>query len=531
MYTKDIPQHIYTPLQGRSRHTIYPTEWQLGKARGSIKELDNGFLARITPNDKTLSKYFFFKNYKNIQDTLFQCKQWLKNISDEYDLTRNQLRYINQNTIEVKLTNEQTMITDAEYINKVELYPLQAKPKKEKDGTKYYVMYQDKKKVARFVDLIGNFNILQFKNGNTLDLRKENLKEFGSVEKEIKIDNISDYVFDNQHKYFNLPINELPKNIWLLGKPSGTIFKRTDKENIICVRVSDNENNQHTKTFNINDYKNVTEAEIEAKKWQIDTSYKLGVTKNLIRIVNNEDLEIMITKNNICKTNVKFIPLIQKIPIFTAISGNGINYVECVVNRKNVKFHSLITGFNMTDHINGDTLDNRLDNLRPATVSMNNSNRHVDISHFDISDTTIGMQGVKIVNTIFGKAYKASIKLEGTEYSKYYSVNKFTEKGAKEEAQKFRKKLAKCTNLHEDITIDDDIKLIKYLLIKLQHIIEHTKKSIVYDHTEYLKKVDMPENIKKDIHKYYLYKFLNFNNNNEHSQTILQNLVLKKILL
>lgn len=500
----------------------YPTEWHLGKPRGSIKDVKGGFMLTISPpNSKQISSFFSISKYGTEEQAFKEAKKQQSILSNEHELTRNQIRYISKDTIEVKLTNDQIMITDAKHLNKVQMYPLQAKPKKEKNGIKYYVLYQDKKKTGRFIDLIGDYKIIQFINGNSLDLREHNLKEFGTVCKKV---NCTDKIISRQYEYFNISIDQLPINEWILGKPMGTIFKRSNSDTVITVRVTDMENNQHTKTFSIKDYKNENEAMTEAKKWQIETSYKLGITKNLIKIIDNDTIEIKITKNNIFKTNKIFIPLIQKIHIFTLTSGNQIQYAYCSIANKNIMYHSLISGFELTDHLNGDTMDNRLQNLRPATYSMNNSNRHLsEIYQDDI--------GVKQVNTIFGKAYKASIKLEGVEYAKYYSVNKFTEDGAKTQAKLFRKKLTKCTNISDDLSTDDDTKLLKFLLVKLQHIIDHTTKSIIYDYDQYLCDIDLPKNIKKHMYQYYLYQMLLYNIGNENSQEKIKNLIIKKMLL
>lgn len=60
--------------------------------------------------------------------------------------------------------------------------------------------------------------------------------------------------------------------------------------------------------------------------------------------------------------------------------------------RSTVRMHRLILGLvdgQLGDHINGDTLDNRRSNLRPATASQNSMNRRRR------KDNTSGMRGVR----------------------------------------------------------------------------------------------------------------------------------------
>lgn len=56
--------------------------------------------------------------------------------------------------------------------------------------------------------------------------------------------------------------------------------------------------------------------------------------------------------------------------------------------RKRLYMHSLLTGWRLTDHINGDGLDNRRANLRPATDSQNQANKKKPV------DNTSGFKGV-----------------------------------------------------------------------------------------------------------------------------------------
>ena len=76
-------------------------------------------------------------------------------------------------------------------------------------------------------------------------------------------------------------------------------------------------------------------------------------------------------------------------------------------SHRRVFMHSMITGWPMVDHRNGDGLDNRRQNLRPATYSQNSANRGMQ------SNNQSGFKGV--TRTPWGR-WKAQIRKDGRDF-------------------------------------------------------------------------------------------------------------------
>jgi hypothetical protein len=97
---------------------------------------------------KNFSKYIKF-NEDNKQEKYTEINELRKKLSDELGLTRNKYRYINSETIEVKLDHDLTFMTDSKFIPIIEEHTLFS-TKGGHENAKYYVGMLDGKKNNKF---------------------------------------------------------------------------------------------------------------------------------------------------------------------------------------------------------------------------------------------------------------------------------------------------------------------------------------------------------------------------------------------
>lgn len=496
----DQPKEIVVPELNK---------WILGKPVGSIRDNNTSYMVKMSPPEgtlkidgtlvekgKQLTQSFGLKKYGTREEAYKNAVAWRYAESERMKLTENKIRYIDKDTIEVKLTQDKCMKTDAQFIDLIESHTLSAK-KNEKSG-KYYAMYQiGKNPAVAFTQLAMGLTHVKYLNGDTLDVRSSNVKLAGNVDVTKRAVNptATNTEIEDQVKFFPMiniivgdndfygdintkHLDSLPLNVWLLGKPAGTVFKRTG-ENIWTVNVKDEKGKTHSTTFNIAKYADEKDAFVEAMKWKIMTSFKLGMTKNMIRIVDKNTIEVKLTKNEIMKTDKIFTPFIQKNTTYLTTSGEGIKYVSCSYKKNNadshMQYHTAITGFKITDHINGDTLNNCLTNLRSVSISMNNSNKHTDTD----------MSCIKQTHGMYGEYITVTVKMEKKPYNKHFSIKEHTLENAIALAQEWRdnfKNISSYENL-KDLT---DIQQIKVLMINVKRMKDKTKDDTIYDINKYL---------------------------------------------
>lgn len=497
----------------------YPTEWAYGKPVGSIREEDKRLLLRHPikkGSGKQKSMTFTFSKYKNRDECWAAAEKERIKISHDLGLTINEIRYTDEDTIEVKLTRGKTFITDAKYIEFVNKYKLFTLVKREKNRTRYYVIAQKKKKKKPFRDFIIKCDKVDYLNGKTLDLRECNLKESGFEYKIEGIDNTDHTndadIIENMSKYYFMEMLDLPKNKWILGNIPGTTFPRKSNNNkIITMVIIDLNRKKRTKTFKVKDHGTIEKTKDVAQIYNINYAHAINVVTNKIRILDDV-LEVMIDDDVIMKTDLIFLPLfIPSLDTFNnCITVNKtFNNIEKIYaglyirnTLKSSSFHKFIMGGEMIDHINRDPLDNRLINLRFTTASHNNTNRTAN----NITNIT----GVTYGTDTAGEYYRARIKENGIEYGKFFYTHKHGENSRKL-AIKLRVNILELNDIKDDLSdlsLDEsNIPLLNNAINRTKDYLELMDKNIVYNYDKYLpgltdKEID--PKIKKLIFNKYL---------------------------
>lgn len=348
----------------------YPSEWFGGKRMGSVIKYNKrnkddvsefvGWLAiSKDDNDKEERKPFMFYHFNNDEElTKNEADKYVKYRSDKYGKTKNQMRYIDKNTIEVNVGEQKYMKTDAKHISIIEEYFLHVNHKSSTDA-KEYIIYQSKAVHGQFAKLISGFKYTTYLNNDVYDCRLENLKEYGTIV--INKNNYKDHNFElDQYELLSIEnYDELPKNKWILGKPCGTTYKIDNKQ--YYVRVDDNDKKSHTKTINISDYGSEHEAEQFAIKLKYNISYKTNRTKNLVKIIDNNIIEIKLSNDKIFTTNIFLLPFVQQAEWIDYLDHKIYHCGTCIDG----KYKRFETFLNLPPivHNDGNLMNKQLDNI------------------------------------------------------------------------------------------------------------------------------------------------------------------------
>ncbi len=497
----------------------YPTGLKYGVPRGSCRQVkEKGefkpkHIVKMSPPSpqKAYSKTFFYRDYDTEDLAVEAAKKWRREQSDLLGLTTNRIQYLDKDTIKVDLTKGDFMETDAKFLNIfIDLFDKETRlhcDSKTREKIRKYAVYQKKSSQSKLLSkLLYDYNVIDYIDGNALNLRSCNVREFGSVVNKntinIKItpktkESTLEEDAEKQADYFEMKYDDLPKGIWLLGKKNKKPFHRKDEENIWTTRVDEKDENGKvirtpSKTFNITKYKNSEEAYNEGVRWQIITSYKLNSTKNMIKIIDNDTIEVQLSKDKTMLTDKIFIPLVQKISLCVSTNKRKVVYAAYTYESITRQFHNLITGFSMVDHINGNTLDNRLCNLTMTTISINNNNRH---------EKGEKICPVKTRNRNNTTIYVSKIKLDKIEYSKEFSENAHGEEAIKL-AEQFSKDI-RDDGVFETSQFCNVPNFYKYKIEKFKQIKNLIKDNMLTKSKDYLPTVAMSDNLRKTLFMYY----------------------------
>ena len=440
---------------------IYNTNWTGGKYDGIIIETDDGYRARFAGQ----SRSFKYKNTinsdkqiicKNKEDCKIQAEKYLYEYYDGLGRITNKYRFIRPDIIEVQLAQNKTFITNSKFLDLINKHTIGLKSDKKND--KYYVYWVESPKVNKpLTELITKLSKPKFANGCEFDFREENLIESDNKvigEKYIEKINQNQVQAQVQNQIQNQIQNQvqnqvvkqtnkdgLPLNEWIKGKYAGTIFTRTGQNKwSVVVKKTDGSVATKTLSFTPETKDKVYEEAIQIRN---NLSDMYDLTTNKIRILNDDKIEVMLSKDQTMITDYKFLSVVEKYPIFASKSDklNAKYYASMMIGNEQKQFHNFITGFDMVDHIDRNPLNNCLDNLRAANHKENNNNRNKSESSNAIE--------LGVTYCAKDNCYRARIKQDDKEYSKQFSVAKYGKDNALQMAIEARKEFNVafgCTN-------------------------------------------------------------------------------------
>lgn len=155
---------------------------------------------------------------------------------------------------------------------------------------------------------------------------------------------------------------------WSGGVPYGSIHK--DRE---CYVVTFSLKGEVEKrSFAPSKYHGPERALAAATAWRLERSSQLGLTTNQYRSVTLEDgaecIEVRLRDGTTFLVSPESLDLVTTRRWYPENAGY-------VISKDGVLLHRFLTRYTITDHINKNKRDNRLCNLREASVKLNNNNK------------------------------------------------------------------------------------------------------------------------------------------------------------
>jgi hypothetical protein len=203
-------------------------------------------------------------------------------------------------------------------------------------------------------------------NGDKLDCRRVNLKIL-----EQSVNSSVDYI----DKIIDIPVLEI-KTIgkWMGGKPSGCI-SRTKYAYLVRFQTP-----KLHKSFNHVSYGSESNSLQAAKQFCYEEADRREIVKNKYRMVQTSDgltfLEVQLPNKKTFYCDIEDKNIVEKAIWSYKSSSDTLYYVRHTetTDLPNECFHKLVVDYEVVDHINGNTLDNRKCNLRDGSRATNARN-------------------------------------------------------------------------------------------------------------------------------------------------------------
>lgn len=160
-------------------------DWQIGKYAGTIlkRESECGSLrydARITINKKLVSKSFPFNTDEN--DAHSRATVWLQSMSNNYNLTKNRMRYNKDNYVDVDIGNNRIIQIDIDDINICQQYMICASKSGTNKNAEYYACISKNGKNKLLHNFLTGNTMTDHIDRQPLNNRRSNLRQITSKE-------------------------------------------------------------------------------------------------------------------------------------------------------------------------------------------------------------------------------------------------------------------------------------------------------------------------------------------------------------
>lgn len=229
-------------------------------------------------------------------------------------------------------------------------------------------------------------------------------------------------------------------NEWRGGKKGGQLVEESDGWRVLFVhRPQDGAGSHESRRFKDKDFGDHQKSKEAACAWKGSMSDKKGLTKNMFRFLEDH-VEVRLNNSMCMRIDPVDLGLAERY-VWSAFSHG----VRWYAKSNHGYFHKLATGFDHTDHINRDGLDNRRSNLRRATPQLNANNRK------KFKTNSSGVSGVlRLEPKKRAPVWEARWMEENKRVHRTFSTSVHGEEGAKRKAIEAREEACKRLRIENE---------------------------------------------------------------------------------